>query len=418
MAHEFESEQKKILLPKDGSVVVTLKPQVTEKEIYAAREEMTQRLDGAYRHLCEHMQEFQKDWDQNPRWAMAKAIGKGAWDGGKGWGESIGELFEKETWTEIGKKIAKATGEAYDHAKEVIPQQLEDLKETANEVRHKLHETTEYIANSEDTLQNWAWWQTKFDETVTDAKKQATQKYEDVQKAIDDIVATGIATAETAQKLYKHRNAILELPSKIASGGTEGVNATQSFIDVVVKDIDHKTYEQIKSNPNYYIVLALIEDHETVLGYLAYTSLIIEAVPPNFYAYLGTRGSVYLALEIILSIILAFLTAGIGVAVRIGTLAARLLASGAKAGKALKYAERAIEALSRVVDDIGRATEELHRIGEKLARSRPRGKITSGSSKETLKMRKESTRRQHHCSICKSPDHTTPHDRLGVLVYE
>jgi hypothetical protein len=290
-----------------------------------------------------------------------------------------------------------------------------------NELRTAFDEGAGLVDHADDTIKNWAWWQSAIDHRVEQVRHYANQQVDAVSKTVADAKATVIDSADKAGKVYKHREAILGLPTLIASSNVDGI---QKFVDTVLKDIDPELYKVVRESGNFHIALELIADHESALNYVSYMSLMVEAVPPNFYAYASAKYGVQLLLEVILTIGCAFFTAGAGIAVRVSTLAARLISASAKVSGVARRIQKAqaaimaIMAFMRVLEDFLQAARDLHRLGEKLLGARVRGVVFRGKTRETLTAKKKIIKRDLRCRLCGSTEHSTPRGRLGNVVYD
>ena len=408
MSGNYASERKEVLVPKDGSVIVTVKSTVTEQDIVEERKSIEQRLHMCYMNLNEDMQEFQQQWDADGKLSLLSAAYEGVKSGGGAWWDDFDDMFEKETWVELGGKVKNFSGEVYDRAAVYSKIFFTELSDDINKVTE----------NPDETLYNWAWWQT----TLSDA---AQQEYESQKRRLEGLKKTAQNVSNTAnealfksQKIYAHRDAILNLPTLIASGD---VKAVQAFVDNELKDIDPELAMAIKNNPDFPRVLEVIQDHDSALTYVTYASLMIEAIPPNFYAYVAAKGGVYLLIEVVLLIVTALLSAGTAAAARIATLVARLATTGAKAagaGAKLKKAQAAVNALMRMLEDFSDAAQNLHRLGDKLLIARSKGVVLRGSTRTTLAGKKDNIKRDKKCRLCGSNKHVTPRYRLGIVVYK
>jgi len=411
MAQAPKPDPLKVLTSRDGSVVAIAGTSYTEKEIAADREDIVQRLHGTYLNLLDSMEEFQKQWDDSPTYAFLDAAYEGLKVGGADWGASIGDLFDKETWKQVGSQVQSFAGKAYDSMATYSAQQYEELREAFDDGAN-------LVENADDTIKTWAWWQAKIDGGVKQARDYGQQRVDSATQAASDASATVLDSADRAKKLYQHRDAILNLPNLISEGDALGV---QRFVDTVLMDIDPALAKSIKESGQFHIALELIADHDSALNYVAYLALMIEAVPPNFYAYISAKFGVQLLLEVILTLVCAFFTAGTGVAVRVSTLAARLLATSAKAtsvARRIQKARLAIQAFARTLEDFMDAAGSLHRLGEKLVSTRARGVTVRGSTRQTLTAKKKIIKRDTKCRLCGSTEHSTPRGRLGMVVYD
>ena len=404
MSGDLESERKKVLTPQDGSVIVTVETNITEQEIVEERQSIVQRLHMGYINLNEGMKEFQQQWDADGRLSLLTAAAEGTKAGGGAWWDDFDDMFEKETWIELGGKIKNGSGEVYDRTAVYSKKFMTELSADINKL----------VENPDDTLYNWSWWQ----KNLSDA---AQQEYAAQLKRLQGLQQTAHTAGEAlflSQKIYTHRDAILNLPVLIASGN---VKAIQAFVDNELKDIDAKLAKAIKKDPNFPLVLEVIQDHDSALIYVTYASLMIEAVPPNFYAYVAAKGGVYLLIEVVLLIVTALLSAGTAAAARIATLAARLATTSARVagvGKKIQNAQTAIHAMTRMLQDFSDAADNLHMLGYKLKQARSKGLVLTGSTKTTLTAKKGNIKRDKKCRLCGSTQHVTPRYRLGTVVYK
>lgn len=397
------TETRRVLAPDDGSVLATVRPDVTEREIVEDRDAIVHRLHAAYLNLTDHMAEFQQQWDEGPTMAFITAAREGWNQGGADWLNDQAELFEKETWLQLGRNVKEFTGSAFDRLATYSKQRYESLRDEINQ----------HVENADDTILNWAWWQRGIEDEIN----ERIEMLQSAGAAVADGAQSVLDTAEKARKVYKHREAIMKLPELIAGGDPKPV---QAFVDTVLMDIDPELAQSIKRDPNFAVVLELIADHDSALGYVAYVGLSVEAVPPNFYAYTAGKGGAYVAIEVVLLLVTALLSLGTGVAARIGMLTARFASAGAKAataGAKIKRAQAAVQAFIRLLEDFARAVEDLHALGAKLIRARSKGVVLRGNTKTTVMAKRESIKRDKRCRICGSTKHSTPRHRPGTVVY-
>lgn len=399
---------EKYLAPREGGVTMTVESGVTEREIADDRSLIVMRLHSCYLNLADQMSEFQQQWDDNPVLAFINSAHDGWNAGGAEWLSDQAELFEKETWINFGNQVKEFAGAGYDRLATYSAQRYEEIRDELN--RH--------IENPDDTIYNWAWWQKSIEDAAT---SMVTRKAMELQAAREAVVNAGrsvLAGASQAQAIYKHRNAILNLPNLIAAGDPKPI---QAFVDKELMEIDPELAKAIRNSQQFPIVLEIIADHESALSYLSYASLMVEAIPPNFYAYVAGKGGAYLMIEVVLLIVTALLSAGAAVAGRIAMLVARFATAGAKAanlGKKLKRAKQAIDSFIRMLEDLSRAVDELHMLGYKLLQARAKGLVVRGRTRSTLTARKAAVKRDKRCRCCGSTTHSTPRTRIGVIVYE
>ena len=405
---------RKVLASQDGSVLVLAKPSVTEKEIEEDRQLILQALDAAYLNLVDYMESFQREWDADPMWALVHSVGSGAAAGASAWGDDFADMLKKETWIELGTKIKKLAGDALDSAADNSRKIFNDIADTTQKAARYAGEVTE---KPDKTVMNWAWWQANLEELEAEAKAAIGGYVDQKRKQVNAGVQAAGEAIEKARKIYKHREAILGLPELLVKGDPKPV---QAFVDTVLMDIDPQVAKEIKEDPNFYMVLELISDHDSILSYLSYVGLAIEAIPPNFLGYLAGKGGAYLLIELVLLLVTAILSAGAATAARIATLSARLLSSGsrlANAAKKIEHAKEALESVVRVINDFYQATTSLRALGDKLRIARQRGLVLRGKTRTTIPARKQSIKRDKKCQLCGSTKHTTPRRRLGTVTY-
>jgi hypothetical protein len=400
---------KRVLLPKPGSVQVTVEPSVTEREIVEERENIVLGLHSAYLTLVDDMAEFQEEWDKNPALAFIISAQEGFNHGSAAWLSDQAELFEKETWVNLGEKVMEMAGSARDTMEGHAVKQF-------NALEAKLEKSAK---DSGSTVTTWAWWQTAIKGEANEFVRDETAKFNAIKAQAEDLAHTVLNTAETARKIYKHREAILNLPALIAKGEPKPI---QSFVEIELMDIDKELATWIRYHPNFALVLEIIHDNDSVLTYLAYVGLMFEAVPPNFYAYVAGKGGAYLMIEIILLVVSALLSAGTAAAGRIAMLVARFAVTGAKVAIGSARVQRARVATAtflRTLEALSRATDDLHTFGAKLVKARAKPLAITGKSETKIVARKESIKRDKKCRVCGATDHVTPKNyTLGTVEYK
>ncbi|WP_163831829.1 hypothetical protein [Spartinivicinus ruber] len=382
-----------------------------EKKIASLREALEMKLDGAYRDTVKQMSEFQGQWETYGYMSIALSGGEGLYAGSSDWIDDQADLFEAETWSKLGDTISEATGKAFDTAADYAQEVYERAVKNANEA-------AEWVDEHSDELHNFHWWSTQAETAIEEAKKAYRDHKAKVQQHLDDAADFLSESKEKVEKLYKYKEEILKLPQYITEGDPIKV---ENFVDTVLMDVDPELANSVKNNPNFYIALELIADHDSALTYFAYVDLFMEAVPPNFYAYIAGKGGSYIAIEVLLLIALSFLTLGTGTIARITMLGARLATSSARVAgvtKKITQAQAAIQAFKRTLEDFADSTKILKDLGETLHKAR-NGSITQkGSVNSTLTIKKQNQKRNSRCRICHKSDHTTPRSQRGCVVYK
>jgi hypothetical protein len=397
---ENEREREHIDLPKDGSVSIVGNPTVTEKEIADDLEWITIQLDGIYNRLTDAMQPFQLKWLADPKFALAEAAWDGATEGGGAWVEDLGDLFDGETWEKMGKWISDLGAEAADGL--------------AGYAKERAKRLAELLEKPERTIFSWSWWLKQAEEEVVEAQ----QNVKKVKQTVVDAAEAANDAVKKAKVIWNHREEICQLPELIARGDVKGV---ERFVDTVVRKFDPKLANEIMASKDFYAVLQFISDPDGALTYITYVQLTLEAIPPNFYVYIGGKAGMYVLCEVILLIVTALLSAGAATAARLASLTARIAANSARVAKVTKKIENAanaIQAFKEVIERFVSVAGDLRALGKKMNSARQRIK-KSGNSREALQLKRNTTRRDRKCRICDSTKHKTPaHPPVGCLDYE
>jgi hypothetical protein len=276
--------------------------------------------------------------------------------------------------------------------------------------KEKGRQIQEMLDQPERTVFNWTWWAEQVGAAADTMMTPVAYLSATAQKAGD--------AAAMAYKLWSHREEIMKLPEMIAGGDVKGV---QKFVDTTLMDIDGELASEIRNSQDFHAVLSLIDDPESAVTYMTYVSLTLEAIPPNFYAYIGGKAGMFIVCEVVLLLVAALLSAGAGVAARVAALTARIAASGVKAAtasKKIQNALRAIKAFETVIKRFVEVAGDLRALGHKLTAARQRGVRLQAPTKTTAVARRETVKRDRKCRICGSTRHKTPaHVKRGCVVY-
>ena len=393
-----------------GDIAIVIEADAAlEQSIVNETDSLIRALDGAYRRLVSDMREFQTRWDTYGYAAIALDGGSGLLTGGSGWVKDQAELFEAETWQALGSTLSDAAGKTIDVTAGYASDVFDRIKTTSQTLGDAIDDAD---------LGNWQWWQTQAEDAINAARAEAADIASQMQTGVTEALETVDKSRETLNKLMTHKEAIFALPEQLARGN---IGEVERFVDTVLMDIDPDLAQSIQQNPDFYIVLALIENNDAALTYMAYASLIFEAVPPNFYAYTGGKGGAYIAIEVLLLILMSFLTLGTGTAARLTALAAKLAARSANVANAsqkLKKAQQALNSFVGALEEIADCGEKLKSIGKKLVLSRNKGTLIKGKSGSTLAAKRETTKRDVRCRYCHSDQHSTPKKLKGNVEVE
>lgn len=408
MSQPNQSETKRFPAPVDGAVLVTTIPTVTEREIYNERKAIVALLHSAYLQLNEDMAEFQQAWDAAPHQAFYDAACEGVDQGSADWIADQAVYFDGKTWTDLGTRLKAATSTSLDRFATYSKGLYGELEREVNKT----------LAAPADTLASYAWWRSTVLQPVGEHLQAQGRQLQKTGKAIQASADVVAADAKKAMLIFKHRAAIFDLPNLIATGRPDLV---QKFVETELMEIDPVYATKIRTDPRFAVVLELIADHDTALSYISYVGLMLEAVPPNFYAYIGGKGAAYLIIEVVLLLVGAVLSAGAAAAARIGALVARLSIASARLavqGKRLRRAKAAVDSFIARLRDLMRVVDELESLGMKLVKARTQNLVVRGPTRSTMKAKKENIRREQRCRVCDSKDHPTPRIILGEVVYK
>lgn len=386
----------------EGVIEVTVE-RVTgvEQDIASLKKKLRTNLDEGYKSVVKDMLPFREQWNDYGYASLVLSGTQGALTGGDGWLDDQTELFDGDTWEQFGKSISGGLSDALDYTASYIPEAYDSITES-------IEETLDDIEENADNLTSWNWWDQQVKEGVDRTVRKIDSNFDDAKEFLDE-------STDAIAKLIKYKSTILKLPEYISKGDAKSV---QSFVDGPLKDIDPDLSKQIKESPEFYMVLELIADHDSALTYFTYLDLFIEAVPPNFYAYVSGKAGIYILIEIILFVVLSFLTLGVGTAARLTALAARMTVTSIRVNKKLDNAEKAQQAFKGMVESFAKSADTLKKLGQKLAVTRSAGRLSVGTENGTLTTKKKEEKREKKCRLCQSVAHSTPVSRKGMLSYE
>ncbi|HFQ4903304.1 TPA: DUF4150 domain-containing protein [Vibrio vulnificus] len=364
-----------------------------EEQIVNIQDSVEATLDGTYNALLEDMKGFQQQWDEEGYWTL----GDGVIDGAQAWGADIVDMLSPSFWGDAADTISDLSSSAVD--------------KLAIYSVDKFNSITKAMLNENGQLKNPTW---VLETLGREFDSFQDSVFESVDEAIEDVSKLYAESQDVLRKLEciaKHRQTILELPQKISNGD---VDAVETFIDSVLMDFDPDWAQEIKGHEQFPNAMAIIEDHDTILTYVTYLSLMLEAIPPNFYFYYGGKAGTYLILELILTVVLAICTLGTGAAARIATLVARF-AEGAKKVKGIRNAAKALDSFIKAVESLIDVLSDYQELAEKLVK-RPLGQF-KGKPVTTMTAKKKAVKRDASCRLCHSNQHKTPRYKRGELEY-
>ena len=184
-------------------------------------------------------------------------------DGAATWAEDQAELADPDMWTSMWGSVSSAASKAYNITEDYAGEVYENVSADIDEA---------YEALKADPI-----------EAIRAANNKLIEAGEEL---IDDAIELGEEaleiigeSAELANSLIKHRDAILALPDLITSGERSKI---EYFVDTVLMEIAPDMANDLKDSDNYYIVLEVIAEHDTALIYSSYLTLTLDAIPPTF----------------------------------------------------------------------------------------------------------------------------------------
>lgn len=373
-------------LSNSGTVVVVPGDSgITEREIATDREFVEGYLDNIYGETQVFMKPYLDEWGTSNLQhasALAKAGREAAADGAGEWAKDLGDMFTLEFLENTFDMVGDAASYAYDVSVAYVSRLIELIDK----------------GELDDVV--WA----KAKQAYNGAVEYATDAMEGAEKIY-----------EKGKVYYKHRDDIIDLVKKLATGDLNGII---DFIENILPKIDPDTAKSIKNSNAYKYGLAIITDNETVLTFLTYASLILESIPPNYYVYAAGVGATYLLIEIVLNIVLAIFTSGAATAARLAAISARLAMAGAKITKTVSKCKQAINFFIGLLKKLTKVFEDLQRLGKKLLTKRGHQTRVRGADKTTLAARQRNEKRQPKCKICGSGGHRTPWTKnRGTIKY-
>lgn len=127
-----EPDVQRVELVKDGKVVVTSEPLITEQEIVGQRADIIYLMHSAYLQLCDDMAGFQSEWTTHGMKSMMYSARDGMQQGSAAWVDDQAAFFDRKTWTDFGDKIADFAVRARDtmsvYAEEQLKRYAADLR--------------------------------------------------------------------------------------------------------------------------------------------------------------------------------------------------------------------------------------------------------------------------------------------------
>lgn len=384
-----------------GKVDVYVEPEEgLEKQIKDEIEDLTRTLDGAYYAVVDKMSGFREDWEEDGYFSLIKANVKGGTDGMSSWLEDQSELADLDTWKNLASTLGDATSKAWDITASYAGEKYD-------EVETSFYDAGKFIKSGEAIKPSF--WMGQADDAIDEVKGYI--------RGAEDLVDGGIQNAKEvlryASVISDHIDEIMKLPDLIARND---VNAIENFIDTVVREIDPELADEIGNSPDLHMSLALLDDSDACLTYLAYVSLFFEAIPPNFYAYSIAKVGGYLLMEALLMLLLALISGPAGTGARIATLTAKLAAESAtiaNVARKVKHAEAAVKSFADTISAFSDCAGKLKSIGLKLSKTR-HAHNGHGNTNGTVASKKESTKREGRCRICHSTTHHTPTSKAKI----
>uniref|UniRef100_UPI00311FA8DA DUF4150 domain-containing protein n=1 Tax=Vibrio sp. TaxID=678 RepID=UPI00311FA8DA len=239
-----------------------------EKQISNIQESVEASLDGAYNALVDDMQGFRQQWDEKGYWTL----GDGVIDGAKAWGADIVDMLSPSFWGDAADTISDLSSSAID--------------KLAIYSADKFNTITKAMLNEKGQLNNPTWVLETLGREFDSFQDSVFQSVDEAIEEVGQLYAESQDVVRKLECIAKHRQTILALPQKISDGD---VDAVQTFVDTVLMELDPEWAMEVKGHEQFPRAMAIIEDHDTILTYVTYLSLMLEAIPPNFYFYYGGK---------------------------------------------------------------------------------------------------------------------------------
>ncbi|WP_456294958.1 DUF4150 domain-containing protein [Vibrio sp. AK197] len=379
-----------------------------EKKISKLQEDIEAYLDGLYNTVVEDMKGFQKQWDEEG----ILCLGDGVIAGVEAWGADAVELFSPEVWSSLGHDIAETTSGAFDKLYIYANQKYEDLKKYTHDA---MEDSEEQINNTD--LPSWAKALLYYTNVPPSLMRAAgSDIYETIDEAIADVQLWWDDNADDIARkikvIAKYRKEIWNFPSLIMENDIDRV---EKFIDTVLVEFDPELAAEIKKNEFFPKALSLINDHDSVMPYFTYLNLILEAIPPNFYFYYVGKAAAYIAIEIVLTIAIGFVTGPAGAVARISTVLTKL-AKGLSETRKLAHAAKALETFTDTVNGLVDILPDYEKLAESLSLRR-KAALSNKKVNNTHKYEEEREARNGKCRFCHSSEHKTPRLYRGEIDY-
>ena len=203
--------------------------------------------------------------------------------------------------------------------------------------------------------------------------------------------------------LRQYRSEIFALPSLIAHGDKAGID---DFLGRVLPAIWPELAQEILAAQDRAFVDDLLDEHESMLTWLAYMEMVFDSTPPSMYGYIAGAGGGTLMLELRLLLPLLLLCTGRVVDRVIHEIAERLQAClpAQEDGQELDCAP---EDFIKLLEQFATAAYEVHLIGGLRANGRDDELELPPVSRSDLPTLKAAIHKDKSCRRCGSREHTT-----------
>ncbi|MEM5529948.1 hypothetical protein WN093_14095 [Gammaproteobacteria bacterium AS21] len=361
-----------------------------ESQIQQLDSAIESALDGAYRNVEAGMSGYREQWQTSGKKSLLISIGAGAKEGASDIATGISQTAEesydwvtdKDNWFELWQGTKEAASKGSDWA------------------QASLKDAWYFVENT----------------SVSEVMNQAAEQVETIGNAALDSIEESIekaqANVEQVQKIYQHREALLNLPNHIVAAD---VNEIEAFIDTTLQAIDPEWAEQLRYDKSWQDTLELVNYRQSTVVFIAYAQQFFAAVPPNFYTFYFGKGGVFVLYEIILFVI-GMLLGGIGAAARVSVITARIARMSGSSTKAVKNAQQALSGFSKMIESFAKAGDRMAKQAPLITKAR-RAETKDGVAGNTVEKQRAIIKNNKNCRICNSDKHTTPVSRKGNLEY-
>jgi len=363
-------------------VAIDLLTKQLAHEIREQRKMVALRLHCAFLYMVEALESYRRHWQEAGAVTYQAAAEVGWNPPAAKWLRSRPIVFDAGLWSDYSDSLRK-------------------------------HATPGDQAQS-DQEDEWVWWKESM-QNVPDTSGIKLRPGREPRAASHDF-SHGVTgnDAEFAAALREHRGAVFSLPTLIANGDKAGIS---DFLERVLPAIWPELAEAILASQDRQLIDDLLDEHESMLAWLAHMEILFDAIPPAMYAYIAGAGGGTLMLELRLLLPLLLLCTGRVVDNIIVEIGERLESSLPDGHDGLAF-DWAPEVFTESLVQFTRAADEVHRIGALRAEGREDELQMPLVTRSGLATLKAAIHKDKSCRRCGSLEHRTSGPQVGTVDYE